>query len=283
MHRVFILTKNWAVEFLYFFIAAMLFFIAMRLLVFGVKWLNTQLANFYHRLIYHEHFSYYPEPLNRFAYYQMLNQREQQIFMNRLHRILITKKITGYNGLEITREMQVLVCASLTQLTFGFENYLLPMLREVHLYPYTFYSEKVDAQVKGLSIGRGHVMLSWYDFQQGYFNPTDKLNVGLHELAHNLWNYMNGLDSNFMQNIEQQLSGFQKELKPVSEQEHTYFRTYAFANTQEFWACCVESFFEAPVDFQTQHTELYQLISQVLQQDMATRWKTKIFRQWIID
>lgn len=260
-------------EFLYFFIAAMLFFIAMRVLVFGFKWFTNQSANLYHRLVYRQHFSYYPVPLQRFAYYQMLSHREQQIFLQRLHRILITKKITGRNGLHITREMQVLLSASLTQLTFGFNNYMLPMLREVHLYPDTFYSERVNAQVKGLSMGRGHIMLSWHHFQQGYFNPTDKLNVGLHELAHNLWSYMHGLDNSFMQNIENQLAAHQLQLSGLAGQPTSYFRTYAFANTQEFWACCVESFFEAPVDFQTQHAELYQLITQVLQQDMAKRWK----------
>lgn len=245
----------------------------MRLLVFGVQWLHTQSSNLYHWLVYREHFNYYPEPLQQFAYYQMLSKREQQIFLHRLHRILITKKIKGHHGLIVTREMQVLISASLTQITFGFQNYMLPMLRQVHVYPDTFYAKNINASVKGLSIGRGHIMLSWRHFQQGYFNPTDKLNLGLHELAHNLWSYMSALDNNFMQSIEQQLLVFQKELEPIAEQEHSYFRTYAFANSQEFWACCVESFFEAPIHFQTQHPALYQLVSRVLQQDMAKRWR----------
>ena len=50
-----------------------------------------------------------------------------------------------------------------------------------------------------------------------------------------------------------------------------FLRDYAKSNIHEFWAVCVEHFFEAPVQFKEQLPELYIAMCNVLNQDMAQR------------
>lgn len=50
-----------------------------------------------------------------------------------------------------------------------------------------------------------------------------------------------------------------------------FFRDYAKSNIHEFWAVCVEHFFEAPIQFKEHLPELYYAMCKVLNQDMASR------------
>ena len=50
-----------------------------------------------------------------------------------------------------------------------------------------------------------------------------------------------------------------------------FLRNYASTNIEEFWACSVECFFEAPIEFKKNIPDLYSKMCQVLKQDMAER------------
>jgi len=56
--------------------------------------------------------------------------------------------------------------------------------------------------------------------------------------------------------------------------------SYAATNYQEFWAVCVENFFERPSTFKIQLPELYDAICKLLNQDML---KPGIFLEAVID
>ena len=50
-----------------------------------------------------------------------------------------------------------------------------------------------------------------------------------------------------------------------------FLRSYAKSNIHEFWAVCVEHFFEAPLQFRDQLPALYSAMCNILNQDMAQR------------
>jgi Mlc titration factor MtfA (ptsG expression regulator) len=105
-------------------------------------------------------------------------------------------------------------------------------------------------------------------------NETDKINLALHELAHAF----------YIQNFHGKIVREWEEWKWVAERELGYlrnysednfFRTYAKTNLHEFWAVCVECFFEAPVEFKKRYDRLYSSTAKVLKQDMVKR-KVKV-------
>ena len=62
--------------------------------------------------------------------------------------------------------------------------------------------------------------------------------------------------------------------------EMTMLGSYAATNYQEFWAVCVENFFERPEAFKAQLPELYNAICKLLNQDLL---KPGIFLEAVID
>ena len=216
---------------------------------------------------------YFPVLSKEFSYFMMLTDIEQRLFVSRLHYIRNEKSFVG-RGVEITEEMEIMVSAALSQLTFGLVQFDLENLDEIHLTPEPFYSRLVGAEVRGLTFENGRMILSWADFKQGYLVDNDKINLGLHELAHALWLYHNPTAS-IEEHFDQWHVDALNELRKKRDDETNYFlRDYAFTNLEEFWACSVECFFEAPLEFKRSLPNLYNKTSAILNQDMAARLET---------
>ncbi len=206
----------------------------------------------------------------KFSFFRLLNDREQRLFVSRLRYIRNEKHFVG-RGMDITEEMEVIISASIAQLTFGLSEFGIDNLTEIHLTPGTFYSGIVGRDVKGLTFESGRVILSWKDFEEGYAVANDKLNLGLHELAHSLW-----LDYFAIKEIESEFHEWNttalRELQSMRLGTDSHFlRNYASTNIEEFWACSVECFFEAPIEFKKNIPDLYAKMCLVLKQDMAER------------
>ena len=236
--------------------------------IFSLVW--AKLGAIYWTAGYDEMLADYPVVLQKFPYYTLLNEEEKKEFIHRLQYVIANKSFVG-RGLEMTNEIQIMIGASLVQLTFGLEKFDLPNLEQIHVTPESFYSRLVEHQVKGLTIGRGRVILSWQDFLEGYEITNDKLNLGLHELAHALWGD-HFSDFEVAAEFEEWENTAMHELQ--SERlgnKSDFLREYACTNIEEFWACCVECFFEAPLEFKNKIPVLYEKVKQVLNQDMAER------------
>ena len=214
--------------------------------------------------------TYFATLYSKFKYFTLLSDAEQHEFANRLQFVRNTKVFTGL-GLTITDEMEILVSAALVQLTFGLNKFSVENVYEIQLAPADFYSPMLGRRAKGLTFESGKVILSWVDFKEGYRVGDDKINLGLHELAHALWEgqFADGsLDNAFDTFTHAALAQMQADR---TENGIHFMRDYADTNIEEFWACSVECFFEAPTEFKRQLPELYGKISNVLQQDMAAR------------
>lgn len=96
------------------------------------------------------------------------------------------KEFIAKENLEITEEIKILISASMVQLTFGLRDFVLPDFHTFIIYPGVYKSPSTGILHRGETSMKGYVVLSWEHFMQGYENSEDKINLGLHELAHAL-------------------------------------------------------------------------------------------------
>lgn len=212
---------------------------------------------------------------NRMTYYHLLEKDEQIKFLTRTVQLRESLKfVSREEGFDVTDEMRILVSASLAQLTFGWTELKPPHLEQIDLFSESFYSRLVEADVKGLTFPN-RVMLSWRYFQEGYQIDNDKVNLGLHELAHSVWDE-GYWDEKVKDTLDQWAESAADEFGKM--QRHVdcgFFREYAATNTLELWACSVECFFEAPIEFQQRLPEVYESLAAFINQDMVGRMRRR--------
>lgn len=203
-----------------------------------------------------------------FPFFARIWPRSQHRFLQRMYFMLKDKHFAGRDGLQVHDVMILLICATLVQLTLGIEKYKMPRFRRFVLFPDVFYSRLFDRNVKGLTVYHsGLVALSWPHAFEGHQIPDDKINLILHELAHALY-----LDYFGHRSERYGFSSWKEQAIPVFEKmqaigNHPFLRDYAASNLNEFWAVCVEHFFEAPEAFRQQLPELYEAMRSILRQD----------------
>ncbi|MCW3071140.1 MAG: hypothetical protein JWO44_1030 [Bacteroidetes bacterium] len=180
------------------------------------------------------------------------------------------KYFVGREGLVITDEIRVLISAAAVQLTFGLKDYTISHLHTINVFPKVFYSRLFETSFKGLTTQGGVLSISWDDFREGYASGTDKLNLGLHELAHALNIDMDeegSYDDHFSWHFEKWKAAASYELQRLKEGSITFLRKYASTNIHEFFAVCIEHFFEAPSQFRLALPVLYGHTALMLNQD----------------
>ncbi len=210
--------------------------------------------------------------LRNFTYYTALSPAGREKFVDRLFVFMYNKQFKGGSGFVVTEEMRVLVSASAIQLTFGLKSYRLESLQTIFIFPDNFYLSARSPEYKGATTGH-YMYLSWKAFQEGYKTGDDNLNLGLHEMTHALkltlylGNRFDKLFAGRMEYWEDMVVEKYKTLKNTK----TFLRSYSKANTEEFFAVCVEAFFESPEKFKRELPEIFQLLTFLLNQDVLNK------------
>ncbi|MCX6352622.1 MAG: zinc-dependent peptidase [Bacteroidetes bacterium] len=214
---------------------------------------------------------WHPILINKFPFYVLLNATEQDTFCYRTRNIMRHLEfVDAEEGEFITETMEVCVSASLAQITFGWQDYLPPNLKKIVLFKDTYYSNLFHRDVKGLTFAH-HTMLSWRYFEEGFKDETDKLNLALHEMGHVLWVNRKSYPEEDEEIKEWEWFAKQEMAKMLDNPETAFLREYAATNLAEMWACSIETFFEAPVEFKQKLPEIYGKMAKILNQDMAGR------------
>lgn len=196
------------------------------------------------------------------------------------------KYFVGREGLLITDEIRVLISASAVQLTFGLKEYTISHLHTINVFPKVFYSKLFETSFKGLTTQGGVLSLSWDDFKDGYATDNDKLNLGLHELAHALnidLDEEGNYDDHFSYYFEAWKTAAVEDFRRLKEGSITFLRKYASRNLHEFFAVCIEHFFEAPSEFRRELPVLYGHTALMLNQDpenTAEDYKVKTITEY---
>lgn len=203
-------------------------------------------------------------------YYKELSSDGKRQFVSRLIVVLQQKQFRGRDGEIDTLEKRIIVLAALVQLTFGLQKFSIPSFNYVALYPSSFYSELIRKQVKGLTTRRGTLALSWLDTIKGIHDPSDNLHLALHEWSHALLldhvdDHTNWMYIQLTKHVDKAEAYFEKLDK--DEPKYEYLRSYAFTNEHEFFAVCVEHFFETPDTFVLKLPELFDIMCSLLNQN----------------
>lgn len=209
-----------------------------------------------------------------FPFYNKLSKRQQRFFQHRLVDFIEDKDFEGRDEMEITQEVKLLIGATAVMLTFGMRNFYLGILQKIIVYPHSFYSNTSGHEHKGEFNPLMKVLvLSWEDFQQGFADERDNLNLGIHEFTHVL--QMNSkkfrsVGASIFLDANRQLEDFlkEKEMRQKLLDSH-YFRNYAYTNQFEFLAVLVEYFIESPEEFREKFPKFYFKIREMLNFNFA--------------
>ncbi len=208
-------------------------------------------------------------------YYTQLDRTARSEFDQRVKDFINDKEFHG-RGIEVTREMKLMLAGSAVQVTFGLEPLLLMHFSRIVVYPDQYRNRPQSHLHLGeVNPGMRVIAISWKHFLQGYAEPTDARNVGLHEMAHALWfeNRIPNAETGFLSNkllLEwRQLA--EDESARIRAGEDRFFREYAATDQAEFFAVAVEYFFEKPAEYRSVLPELYECMVQLLGQDPAEK------------
>lgn len=207
-----------------------------------------------------------------FFYYTRLPVKDRKRFEKRVNRFLHSKRFAGREGIEITEEMKVLISATAVMLTFGLPMIYLSHFYKIAVYPDTYYSRINKKYHLGeVNPMLGIIILSWKSFVEGFIDPSDSRNLGLHEMAHALHfeNQIRNDEFDFLHpGVLYKWDRLAKvEIEKINTSDDHYFREYAGTNQHEFFAVAIEYFFENPADFNAALPELYTTLTLLIRQD----------------
>ncbi|GAA0892312.1 zinc-dependent peptidase [Fulvivirga kasyanovii] len=215
---------------------------------------------------------------NYSSYYNLLSQEDKDKFQARVHHFIYSKRFIPRGFSKVTDEMKVLISAAAIQLTFGLPQVYLAHFDKILIYPDTYYSTiNKTYHVGEVNPRMGAIILSWKSFVDGYADPTDSYNVGIHELAHAIHfeNRIRNSEFDFLDAESLYILGkiAAAEIPKLQKGEPHFFRSYAGTNEHEFFAVALEYFFERPVEFREALPLLYKTLTRLLNQDPAKRHK----------
>jgi len=214
---------------------------------------------------------------NDFSYYQGLPEHLKEDFIYRTYQFMRLRQWISSASPVVELQRKVLISASAIQLTFGLKNFSFGRFRTILVHNDAYYNRLTKQYHRGEVNPKGLIVLSWKYFEKGYSNGRDKINLGLHEMAHAL-NLAIVLSDGRQYQLHRLMEKFElsafEEITKIRTGENSFFRTYGSTNTKEFFSVAVEHFFEAPEEFNQKLPELYMELCQLLNQDPAN----KVFR-----
>lgn len=205
-------------------------------------------------------------------FYKKLSPAGKERFIKKCFSFLFNKEFIGCEGLEVTDEMRACIAGTAAQISFGLKNSSFSYYHTIKIFPESFYSRQLDQYLKGGASTNGVLYFSWKDFKEGYSDPTDKYNLGLHEMAHSLrlqLKYGYDFDSRFADYSDRWESIALPEFEKMNQEHISFLRDYGKVNREEFFAVCVEHFFEAPENFRISLPDIYNHLCFLLNIDPA--------------
>jgi hypothetical protein len=212
----------------------------------------------------------------RVSYYQDLPAEEKIRYEADIRIFLAENRITGIDGVEITREISLLVAATAIRLVFRRPEWEYRDFGEILIYPCGFktdgsYSTDVrhdESAAAGMVHSDGGVILSLPHLLRSFDHPDDGFNVGYHEFAHVLDGYRpDGVPSELdLGSYRPWVEVMQKEFEKV-HRHRSVLRDYAGTNPAEFFAVSVETFFEKPHKLREKAPDLYEQLEKFFNQD----------------
>ncbi|MBN1118142.1 MAG: zinc-dependent peptidase [Bacteroidales bacterium] len=216
---------------------------------------------------------------SKVKFYISLDINNKILFENRILRFLNTTRITGIDC-EVDDTVRLLVASSAIIPVFAFPDWEYINLKEVLIYPSAFNEnfeyKSTGSRILGM-VGSGYMegkmILSKPTLINGFENPQDKKNVGLHEFAHLIDKSDGKVDGIPEVLIKNQFAiPWINLVKQKMEEIHALksdINPYGGVAKEEFFSVITEYFFERPKLLKTKHPELYRLLSFFFSVDLS--------------
>jgi MtfA peptidase len=225
-----------------------------------------------------------------FRHDSLLTAEERARLRVDVQRFIAGRDWEGCGGLEMTDEIRVTVAAQACLLTLGLEGEKYPDVTTILVYPSSYLARETRVRPGGVvhqyrsrrlgeAWSHGPVVLSWADALAGGRGDPEGRNVVFHEFAHKLdmrTGATNGVprlgNDALYREWEEVMSAEYADLVSRSHSgEPSLLDTYGATHGAEFFACCVECFFERPAEMREQHSRLYRALQSYFRQDPASR------------
>ncbi len=213
------------------------------------------------------------------AFFLVLDPEAQERFRRQLQVFLGEKRITGIQT-RLDTTTRILTAASAVIPIFGFPDWEWDTINEILIYPNRFdgkfqFGDQQGKNILGM-VGTGSLnrlmILSKPDLINGFRNPTDKRNVGVHEFAH-LVDKSDGVIDGIpragleRQAVEPWIDLMRRKTAEIKSGRSDINR-YTLTNRAEFFAVTSEYFFERSALMRQKHPDLYAALERVFSQDL---------------
>lgn len=211
------------------------------------------------------------------SYYRRLDEKNKLIFEEKIKDFLSYVRIDGIDT-TVDEIDKLLVASSAVIPVFGFKKWKYYNLNNVLLYPDSFNKEKFlasgyEKNTLGM-IGNGPMqnvmILSKPSLRWGYQSGSTS-NTGIHEFVHLLDKEdgeVDGLPEALLNKKQNPtwLNLVNKNIESIMNGESD-ISSYAASNRAEFFAVTSEYFFNRPDLFKENHPELFEILSEVFNQN----------------
>lgn len=215
------------------------------------------------------------------SYYRHLEPEDRTRFEQLIAIFLAETRITGV-GVDLNDTHRLLIGASAVIPIMGFPGWEYRYLSEILVYPDRFDHDyqtgtSQDQRILGMvhgALNNGVLILSLPALVQGFKDPLDKHNVGIHEFSHIIDKQdgsIDGIPLTLSPAISAPWRAILAEIfqdgKPFPKGIDPYGKT----NPQEFLAVLTEHYFENPASLKKRHPELFSLMEKMYQQRLNPR------------
>lgn len=224
----------------------------------------------------------------RFSFLRALPAADQRRLRELTALFLDRKPVSGAGGLQLTREMQLVIAAQACLLVMNLNLDLYDGWVEVIVYPDEFVTDhevmsedgvvhRVRAPLSGEAWEHGPVILSWRDAEAA--DGGDGYNVVMHEFAHKI-DMHNGAANGFpplhadmdrdvwTRVFESAYADFRQR---IERRDDTRIDPYAAEDPAEFFAVLSEAFFETPDVVHADYPEVYRQLAAFYRQEPLIR------------
>ncbi len=226
----------------------------------------------------------------RFSFLRTLPAADQRRLYELVALFLDRKAVSGAGGLDLTREMQLVIAAQACLLVLNLDLDFYDDWVEVIVYPDEFIVDheymdedgimhRMRAPLSGEAWEQGPVVLSWRDAEEA--DGGDGYNVVLHEFAHKI-DIRNGTADGFPPlhaDMDRQVwtdtlsAAYEDFQQRLERREETALDEYAAEDPAEFFAVLSELFFERPDALSKMYPAVYAQFVAFYRQDPLVRMR----------
>ncbi len=199
-----------------------------------------------------------------FPFYAKLSDTMKARFRKRVALFLFSKEYIGKGVFEeVPDDIQAIIAASVVQLTFGREDYLLPKYEKIVIYPFAFPSPQFPKNIHASEIFEedGVILYAADRLMESIMKPARNFNIGLYEYARV---FMDSYPKENYPDFDEFIWGKLEAIGGISQKATSNFIGLPNPDTQAVGICY---FFTSPEKFQQLLPNAYEQYSKIFNLD----------------